>query len=1143
MNKNLKVISSLAMAGILAATGISTVSAATTKSLGVYRKIVEGKAVVPYVLEKASDKVDVKDLNSEFGVTLSSGTVVKTGTTFKKAGEPHTVVVYGDVKDDGKVNVNDVTTLVDAVANGTKLDEFQKEAADVRHDGKVNVNDITTLVGYIANGDALNIKLTAEDATNTGYTLTVGTNNVVNNQNSVVGTENLKLVVDVENSKISNTAKTLVLNVYDADGTVVKDNIALGSLAANSNKAEIKAKDLKTDLGIEKDGTENGTYTFELIDATNTKKVVLARTDVNVKILTPAAAKVNVTRTSATAAALSLEGYGEGKIVSVEFKVEVSRTNDATPVITYSKSKTISNVNNKLTNKELDYVLPDGNTTMELVLTDEFGNKATVSNVGIPKYGATAQTAVAKVKAPVLKNVSVAEFEFLDKDNNAQNVTTGEAVLYDGNGKIVAKQDITTSKNKVDFTSSMNKAGKYKVGVIIKGNGNTTTDSAETLSDVVEVKELNAITNIKFNVTKDGDKVITFEDSNKKELLDTTTANSSEYTITFEELDGTNGYITPATAPSITLDATKHTITMGANFKANTIYKVTINANADNTNQLEYVSNTNPTVSDSFFYIDASSLLGDLASKTDHSLTYELDNPITVNGTDATYKAEVNKVLKEANNNDYTLEANKEIKNAVVTTENGNKYLTIEGLAENQRYVVKIIATVGDMQGESGLVGYASNSYATAPTTYLTAPAIDGFKVVKGNLTVEADKAKAVAKTLFVNQDGKVVVNGDVENPITLNAGSTINNNYAPEFNDILKFASGLIENDKITVNDSKVTLSLTEDKSASGDTVTIPATTLEGKEVEVIGNGIASDRTITVTSGAKLSKLSVGGNGLILALTNNDTDTPVYLNNGAEVTVTTQTNVVLVKGANATINGVVVNTTKANVTLQATATAGQISVVTPKGVLDTNLTFTNRNDGRYGAITPEITFIAGDATSEIIGTVTINSTEGKVTVTKPSGNIDYSKVNLKIDVKDADVDIVGFTDSANVNVTLETTEKATGVADNKVEAVLGKDKLDLLDKLTTKVADNDSVILQKYADNEDIVLSTTTTTDIPLVTTEKKLTGEDKKLMQEFINSFGINNENVTMTFDDISAGEVTITVAGDTKVNLSGFTTYSNK
>ncbi len=1125
MNKNLKVVSSLALAGILATTGLaglSKVSAAevdpSTRSLGKYATLGGVENVVPYILN-VGDNVTIKDLKNEFNITAFNGntvasedTIVGTGDTFKSGSTTYTVIVYGDTNGDGLVDSDDAFDMLSHYVGNKTLSGVYLEAANVEDtiQNVVDSDDAYRTKGfYVGNvTTSRDRKPTNVQPVEGGYTLTVGANNVVNNQNfdNSVDADNLKLVVDVDNSKISNEAKTLELNVYDANGAEVVKGVSIGSLAANSNKAEITGKDLSSDLGIATDGTKNGTYTLELVDATKTKKVILARTNINVKILTPAAAKINVTRQSATTAALSLEGYGEGKIVKVEYTID-------------GVTKSFENVSNKLANKALDYVLPDGNKTMSLVLTDEFGNKATIPNVGIPKYGATTEEAVVKVKAPVLKEVTVAEFTILDKDENAKSVT-GEAVLYDGNGKIVAVKPISKA-NKVDFTSNMAKAGKYKVGITVTGDAIDTTNSAEVVSDVVEVKELNVVTAVEFNVTKDGDKVITFADSNKKENVDATTP----YTVTFEKLDSNNEYQADNTVTA-TVDVEKHTATI-TGLAANTIYRATIVVNK-NANQLEYVENTKPATSTPFFYIDATTLLGALDSRTDKSLTYVLANPIAVNGTDATYKAEVNKVLKDANNQDYTLENNKETKNAVVTVDKDDatkKYLTIEGLAQDQRYVVKIIATVGNVTGESGLVGYVTGSYATAPSTYATAPAINGLKVVKGDLDVEADKAKAVANTLFVNVDGKVVINGDIENPITIGS-----NNYAPEFNDILTFASTLVENDKITVNDTKITLALTEDKSASGDTVTIPATKFEGKEVEVIGNGIASDRTVEVESGAKLSKLSVGGNGLILALTNNDADTEVYLNNGAEVTG--ENTYTLVKGSTATINGITAKTTNTNMSITADDNK-ELTVNAPKGDINTDLTFTNNNNGRYDVTKPAtIHFASNDQTSRISGTVKINSEAGEVKVTSPNdGSLDVTKLNLAIDVKDANVDITGFTDGAKVNVTIATTEKEDPADDNTLTAKLGKSKLDMLDKLTTKVANNDSVVLQKYAVDEKITLSS-----------GKELSEADTKLMQEFIDSFGINNENVTMTFTNITKGEVTITVKGDTKVDLSGFATYGD-
>ena len=52
----------------------------------------------------------------------------------------------GDINLDGKVNVTDVTTLVNMIANG---ETANLELADINADGKVNVSDVTALVNII----------------------------------------------------------------------------------------------------------------------------------------------------------------------------------------------------------------------------------------------------------------------------------------------------------------------------------------------------------------------------------------------------------------------------------------------------------------------------------------------------------------------------------------------------------------------------------------------------------------------------------------------------------------------------------------------------------------------------------------------------------------------------------------------------------------------------------------------------------------------------------------------------------------------------------------------------------------------------------------------------------------------------------
>lgn len=52
----------------------------------------------------------------------------------------------GDVNDDGKVNVSDVTTLINMILGLQTMDQTR---ADVNGDGKVNVSDVTTLINII----------------------------------------------------------------------------------------------------------------------------------------------------------------------------------------------------------------------------------------------------------------------------------------------------------------------------------------------------------------------------------------------------------------------------------------------------------------------------------------------------------------------------------------------------------------------------------------------------------------------------------------------------------------------------------------------------------------------------------------------------------------------------------------------------------------------------------------------------------------------------------------------------------------------------------------------------------------------------------------------------------------------------------
>ena len=58
----------------------------------------------------------------------------------------------GDVNDDGKVNITDVTVLINYLLSGNAA-AVNVKAADTNEDGKVNISDVTVLINYLLSGN------------------------------------------------------------------------------------------------------------------------------------------------------------------------------------------------------------------------------------------------------------------------------------------------------------------------------------------------------------------------------------------------------------------------------------------------------------------------------------------------------------------------------------------------------------------------------------------------------------------------------------------------------------------------------------------------------------------------------------------------------------------------------------------------------------------------------------------------------------------------------------------------------------------------------------------------------------------------------------------------------------------------------
>lgn len=175
-----KILSSLALAGILTAGVLgANVNAAVAneyiKPVGVYKKLVPGKTVVPYVLKDKNTPITIKDLKAEFKNLQSVGgdsrlddnKVIKTGDTFIANNITYTAIIYGDVNKDGKISTADARMIQRIVLKrATKIDNVQLEAADVRNDEKISTGDALAVQKYVLGSKNVIDKLPpVEDAT------------------------------------------------------------------------------------------------------------------------------------------------------------------------------------------------------------------------------------------------------------------------------------------------------------------------------------------------------------------------------------------------------------------------------------------------------------------------------------------------------------------------------------------------------------------------------------------------------------------------------------------------------------------------------------------------------------------------------------------------------------------------------------------------------------------------------------------------------------------------------------------------------------------------------------------------------------------------------------------------------------------
>ena len=64
--------------------------------------------------------------------------------------DPSLVALNGDVDDNGKINIEDVTLLISYLINNDSV-QINQANADVDGDGVINISDVTGLIEFLLN--------------------------------------------------------------------------------------------------------------------------------------------------------------------------------------------------------------------------------------------------------------------------------------------------------------------------------------------------------------------------------------------------------------------------------------------------------------------------------------------------------------------------------------------------------------------------------------------------------------------------------------------------------------------------------------------------------------------------------------------------------------------------------------------------------------------------------------------------------------------------------------------------------------------------------------------------------------------------------------------------------------------------------
>ena len=970
-----KILSSLAAAGILTASVLgANVNASTNlESVGVYKNLVAGKTVVPYVLKDSETPVTVRDVKAEFGnlqlvngnAVTSEDVVLGTGNTFKANNVEYTVLVYGDVNGDGKLSTADAR-LIQKVAMESKDTSFnavQTEAADVDdNDGKISTKDARAIQQFVMkNQDTYINKLPAEEPVEeSNYSLTVNDNGYINTENVA----NTVLNVSLDETQDEAQRLTVKITGKDNNGDKIEETETI-TIPAHTDFVKIPTTFDFTDYA-------NGDIKIELLDG----ETVVATVTAEKNTVVPNATKVITDRVNTKKATLSLEACGDSDVTKVYYVVAgkdetISNKEDLVNEIAVSGNK----ISGKIVSNELD---TDTAYKLFYVLENSYGSKSEIKSVMITSDSNDVKQAD-KVKEITVPNLEKSEVNFTWTGVNDDEVDNYIVTLYkDGNA--VAEKTIANNAGAdvtVEFVDNMKEAGTYKIAVYTEAT-ELRESSEVTESEEVTIGKLAAVTGLEFR-NEDDKVMLSWKNSNEEESF-------KEYKIELYTIDEDGNEVLSYTVdPALAAD--KNELDVTAHISNNTIYiaKVTVVANGDT---LATIS-SDETVSGEFYKVGIPSIAD--ADTTETTVTLQVSG-INIPGKTTTYQVKIFNVNEghSAEEPALTLDDTRDVE-----VKDGK--IVIDDLDSNSPYAFKLVAIVDGEKVESDYTTAGDNGYVVRTLPELT------------DLTVVANEKDA-------EDAGKVYV---VDADTIKIAGETIdlaNYNNSAKLADSMKLLGALEAGDEVSIEGNNITLKLDGGASASVAVRDLSGLDLKDATIDIESNDFS--KTIYIS---EAKEVILRGTDSIFNI-DGVTAEKITLTDGVEVVGDTEYTI----SANSTviINGASVTTEEETV---INASGNSLTVTINEKSND--LVFENKKNDNL-----TIFFDGNDEyTSVQSGSIVIKSTGGTVTVRSDS-NV---SADLTIEVNSGIVDInqAALTGDKNVTVSVEEGKTSTIKAIAKTNA------------------------------------------------------------------------------------------------------------